>query len=208
MCSPDPNAGERRAAKEKNNARVAKYNSDGIKFWNKETSFQRGEDASVLGFSRAKSDAYTNALSSLSQGRQASQNLEYKYRKSLFKSTAHQEGRSRRAGMGAVQQVLRTAGEIEHGIDLQFSRNYDARLVGATRQFQKAKAKNFANLGMPPEFGAPTMMPPRDKGGQLFNNINMGLSIASAFTPGGAAGGMMSFLGLNKTDSTQNTEAP
>ena len=43
-------------------------------------------------------------------------------------------------------------------------------------------AKNRASLGARPEYGMPVMMPPRDRAGQLFANLQLGLSVASLFS--------------------------
>ena len=43
MCAPDPNAGVRRAAKERHMAKEDKYASDSLKYWNKESSYLRGK---------------------------------------------------------------------------------------------------------------------------------------------------------------------
>ena len=48
-------------------------------------------------------------------------------------------------------------------------------------------AKNRASIGPMPEYGARVMLPPKDKQGQMFANLQMMLSIASLgasfFTP-------------------------
>ena len=57
MCAPDPNAGIRRQARERNKARIAKYYGDSIKQWNKESDFKENlKNIRGIGRSRALSD--------------------------------------------------------------------------------------------------------------------------------------------------------
>ena len=52
------------------------------------------------------------------------------------------------------------------------------------RDYLSRMAKNRAALGVRPEYGAPVFMPPKDRAGQMFANIQMGLQIAQlGFTP-------------------------
>ena len=43
----------------------ARYASEKLKYWNRETSFVRGEQRLAMGLSRAQSDAYQKALFTL-----------------------------------------------------------------------------------------------------------------------------------------------
>ena len=51
---------------------------------------------------------------------------------------------------------------------------------GLKRDYVSKQAKNRARLGVPPEWGAPVMMPPPDKSGQFLASLQMGLGIASS----------------------------
>ena len=186
MCSPDPNAGARRAAKAEHNARVAKYGSDSIKRWNSETSYSIGKNTNIRGYSRDTSDAYQKAINILASGRVSQQSDYINYATSKAAALSGQAGRSRTAGKAAFQNILRNAGAIENSISNAFGRNYDTRIVGATRTYQTADAKNLASLKAKPEFGAPVMMPPRDRAGQFLNNLQTGLSIGTSLTGLGA----------------------
>ena len=57
MCAPDPNAGRREAARQKNNERINKYYADSIKQWNRETDYQQNVTTiKGIGASRTRSD--------------------------------------------------------------------------------------------------------------------------------------------------------
>ena len=84
MCAPDPNAGARRAAQERQNAKHAKFGSESIKYWNRETTYKRGKSAAAIGFSRAKSDAYVKALNIIGSGRKSAETLQKQYAASFF----------------------------------------------------------------------------------------------------------------------------
>ena len=203
MCSPDPNAGARRAAKAQHSAKVAKYNSASLKYWNRETSYIKGKDTSVIGFSRQTSDAYQKALQTLSAGKVGQQNLQKSYLANQFKSRAFEGGRSRTAGSSMLRNLLHQSGEIEHGIDMQFGRNLDTRITGATRAYQGAVAKYRKGIGGIPEFGPPTMIPPKDRMGQFLNTLQTSLSIGSTIASGGADGGFL-FGGLGSGNRSIN----
>ena len=61
-----------------------------------------------------------------------------------------------------------------------------ASLTGARRQFQAANAQAREDLGLPPIYGMPVMMPPRDRFTGALQLLQTGISIATPFVPGGA----------------------
>ena len=69
MCAPDPNAGARFAAEQRQIAKHAKFGSESIKYWNRETTYKRGKEAIAMGYSRGRSDAYVKALDIAATGR-------------------------------------------------------------------------------------------------------------------------------------------
>ena len=80
--------------------------------------------------------------------------------------------------------LLKKQSDIEYTIDNTFGRKMDTVKQGIKRQYLSQEAANRQALGVRPEYGAPVMMPPKDRAGQLFANLQMGLSIASlAMTP-------------------------
>ena len=58
---------------------------------------------------------------------------------------------------------------------------------GLKRDYVSKQAKNRARLGVAPEWGAPVMMPPRDRSGQFLASLQMGLGIASSVMTLGTA---------------------
>ena len=180
------------AAKQRQQAREYRYASDSLKYWNKETTWLKKQDAAAIGFSRARSDAYQRAMSTLAQGRKTSETAQINYAKAGFKSTAHQAGRARTAGQTALRSLLRTTGDIENAVELGFNRNYDAYMHRNIQTLQNYKAKAHKELGLKPEWGPPVMMPDKDTKGQMFNSAMQGLTIAATVA---AIPGAMPFLG-------------
>ena len=184
MCSPDPNAGARRAAEERQAAKHAKFGSESIKYWNRETTYKRGKEASALGFSRSKSDAYVKAY-------------------------VNEGGRGARAGRNTLHKLLQQTSQIDKASNEAFGRNYDILFQGIQREYITRQAKNRSRLGAKPEWGAPVMMPPQDKAGQFLATLQTGLSIASSVMTLGtadlakAAAGTVGGAGTKKTIFSQ-----
>lgn len=179
MCAPDPNAGIRMQARQEHKKKLHQYNSASLKYWNREVAAKQRSNALTKGLSRARSDAYTKALWALGKGRQANEKL-YKSRAKLSKYDQKSGvSRASRYMSGKYRDILDQQSRIESTINTQFGRNMDIMNQGITRQHQNYVAKNREKLGVRPEFGAPVMMPPRDKAGQFFNSISMGLQFAS-----------------------------
>ena len=170
MCAPDPNAGIRYQAK---------FHSDSLKYWNREVSAKQRSGALTTGLSRARSDAYSKALWTLGQGRQATQEI-YKAGAKLSRR-ADKTGVSRasRYMSGKYRAILDKQSNVERMLNATFGRNMDTVQQGIYRRHQNLVAKNRQKLGVRPEYGSPVMMPPKDRQGQMFNSISMGLSIAS-----------------------------
>ena len=187
MCAPDPNAGARMQAKIRHQEKAAKYGSDSLKYWNRETSYVRGKHRNVIGLSRTKSDAMSKALFTLGKGRQQLEAYQREYHAKAgaraFKDSSG-TGYSKTADRSAYLALLKKQSDIEYTIDNTFGRKMDTVKQGIKRQYLSQEAANRQALGVRPEYGAPVMMPPKDRAGQLFANLQMGLSIASlAMTP-------------------------
>ena len=177
MCAPDPNAGARRAAQQRQIARHAKFGSESIKFWNRETTYKRGKESIAMGLSRGRSDAYAKALDITSTGR--------RQKEALTKGFAAQQyvdegGGSRTAGRSKLLEMLAQTTQIDRATDEAWGRNMDIVHQGLNRDYVSKQAKNRARLGVAPEWGAPVMMPPRDRTGQFLASLQMGLGIASS----------------------------
>ena len=180
MCAPDPNAGIRMQAKLRNKEKWASYDSQSLKYWNRETSYVRGKDTATIGLSRARGDAYYSALHTQGKGRQAKEALFKQY---AAKQKGFEDGRSRQLRSGRSNEfldLLAKQSNIENTIHQTFGRNMAIAEQGMKRQYMNAISKNRQALGIAPtEFGPPTMMPPKDRGG-LLGLVSTGLS----FVPG------------------------
>ena len=179
MCAPDPNAGIRYQAKLEKQKKDQKFHSDSLKYWNREVSAKQRSGALTTGLSRARSDAYSKALWTLGQGRQATQEI-YKEGARLSRR-ADKTGVSRasRYMAGKYREILNKQSNVERMLNATFGRNMDTVQQGIQRRHQNLVAKNRQKLGVRPEYGSPVMMPPKDRQGQMFNTLSMGLSIAS-----------------------------
>ena len=179
MCAPDPNAGRREAAKQENNKRIQKYYSDGIKQWNKEVDFKDNINNILgLGASRSRSDFDAFALSEQGKGLLDKENAAKKY---FQQAAVNEGGRSRNfkgsqksayfaklAEVDRKQYALATVGEAKAETKIQ-------------RGLQEQLRTNRTNLGFDPQFGPPTMLPPKDRAGQFMNTVSFGMSVISPF---------------------------
>ena len=184
MCAKDPNEGARRAAQERQNAKHAKFGSESIKYWNRETTYKRGKEAAAMGFSRSKSDAYVKALNIVGSGRRQAEDLQRAYAGGRY---VDEGGGARRAGRNTLHKLLQQTTQIDKASNEAFGKNYDILFQGIQRDYITRQAKNRSRLGAKPEWGAPVMMPPRDKAGQFLATLQTGLSIASSVMTLGTA---------------------
>ena len=179
MCA-DPNAGARAAAREKHREKNFAFKSNSTKYWNKETSYVRGIETAATGYSRTSSDIYEQAINIQGQGRKLQEQAAAQYGAAQF---VDEGGRSRAAGRNQYLALLNKQSAIESKINNTFGRTAAKARVGAARQYQNTISTNREKLGLPPEYGAPIMMPPRDTMGMMMNAINFGIGIVSAFKP-------------------------
>ena len=194
MCAPDPNAAARFQAEQLQQEKIAKHGSESIKYWNRETDYKRGREASALGFSRAQSDAYTKALNIVGQGRAGKAALTQEY---AVKQYVDEGGRSRRAGRSALVALLAKTSALDSAADNAFGAKMDAAHQGLLRRYNSFQIKNRERLGVKPEWGAPVLMPPRDKTGQFLASLSQGLSIATSIVGlAGPVSGMFKGLGV------------
>ena len=178
MCI-DANAAARNAARERHAQKDAKYRSQSLKFWNRETSAVRGMQRAATGYSRQISNDYQRALYVQGQARKAEQAGFIKYLQS--KGSVDEGGRDRRAKRKGLVALTRARGALSNAVasefGVQMQRRYRARLT----KMQSVQAKVREGLGVRPEYGAPVMMPPTDR-------LSGALSIASTVV--GIAGGL------------------
>tara|TARA_A100001388_G_scaffold137697_1_gene102044 strand:+ start:3938 stop:4699 length:762 start_codon:yes stop_codon:yes gene_type:complete len=179
VCAPDPNAGRREAARQENKKRISKYYSDGIKQWNKEVDFKDNINTILgLGASRSRSDFDAFALSEQGKGLLDKENAAKKY---FQQAAVNEGGRSRNfkgsqksayfaklAEVDRKQYALATVGEAKAETKIQ-------------RGLQEQLRTNRTNLGFDPQFGPPTMLPPKDRAGQFMNTVSFGMSVISPF---------------------------
>ena len=184
MCV-DANAGARAEAQERANNKLFAFKSEGVKFFNRETTLERQQQLNVLGFSRDNSDAYAKAIISQGKGRKS---LESAYRKYFANQKVNEGGRSRKFGMSGYQSVLAAESEVQSVLDA-IPRNMAYFRQGALRKYGAANASAKEALGLPPQYGMPVMMPPTNRLGGALQIAQAGLSIASSMSGLGAFGG-------------------
>ena len=181
MCAPDPNAGRREAARQENKKRITKYYSDGIKQWNKEVDFKDNINNILgLGQSRSQSDFTAFALSEQGKGLLDKQQAAQKY---YAQAAVNEGGRSRAFGRRQKADFYNKLAEVDR-------KQYALATVGEakaqtkiTRGLSEQLRSNRTQLGFDPQFGPPTMLPPKDRAGQLMNSISFGMSVVSPFLP-------------------------
>ena len=112
--------------------------------------------------------------------------------------------------MNTLKALLSQTAAIEKSTDDAFGRNMDMAHQALLREYDQKQAKNLARRGVPPEWGAPVMMPPRDKAGQFLQTLQTGLSIASSVVGlatgvGPALGAIKGLGGASTVASTAST---
>jgi len=182
VCA-DPNAGARAAAAEKQKERVYQFRADSIQHWNKETNWDKNRKfITGTGYSRDYSDIMSKIETVRGKTLAAKEDLARDY----FSKQYVDEGLGSRTAGRANRMASYWAKQSD--LDSQLHKIYGEgqhkALVGLDRQTKSRLEKNRSQLGMPPQFGMPTSMPPRDTAGQMLNAVQMGLSIAAAFGAG------------------------
>ena len=169
MCV-DANAAARNAARQRWMEKDAKYRSESLKFWNRETSAVRGMQRAATGYRRAISNDYQRALYMQGQARKAYQAGFIKYQQT--KGSVDEGGTDRRAKRKGLVALTRARGQLDNAVQKEFGvqmqRRYRARLL----KMQNFQAQTRQSLGIRPEYGAPVLMPPSDR-------LSGALSIAS-----------------------------
>ena len=189
MCV-DANAAARNAARQRWMEKDAKYRSESLKFWNRETSAVRGMQRAATGYSRAISNDYQRALYVQGQARKAYQAGFIKYQQT--KGSVDEGGRDRRASKKGLVALTRARGQLDNAVQKEFGvqmqRRYRARLL----KMQNFQAQTRQSLGIRPEYGAPVLMPPSDRLSGALSIASKTLSLVSPFLPGGQFAGLFS----------------
>ena len=197
MCAPDPNAGIRMQAKIEKQKKDIQFSAEKLKYWNREVGHKKGLARAGMGLSRDKSDAYSAAVFAVGKGRQ----LTAGYNKKMMALSREPGGYisqqtgtsfSRNKSLNKFKEILDKQQQVESRMNNTFGRNMDIAFQGIQRNYQSNLAKNREALGVRPSYGAPVFMPPKDRAGQNWANIQMALQIAgigAGLASGGGGGG-------------------
>ena len=178
MCA-DANAGARAQARAEARAKDARFASEGLKFFNRESTLERTQQQNVIGLSRDQSDAYAQALSTIGKGRKRVEDAERAYFATM---PVNEGGRSRTFGKQKYLALLSKNAEVEGVIQNVLGRNQAYAQQGIKRVFQSKQAAAREALGIRPEYGAPVMMPPTNRLGGALNIAGQVLGIASSIS--------------------------
>ena len=177
MCAPDPNAGRREAARQKNNERINKYYADSIKQWNRETDYKQNvQTIKGIGASRTRSDFDMFALQQQGTGLLAKQEAAKKY---YVSQSVDEGGRSNRFGKNKMADYLNKVAAVDRQEYALATVGEATAETGRERRQQAMIEKQNQALGGDPQFGMPTMDPGRDTAGQIMNSISFGLNVAT-----------------------------
>ena len=176
MCV-DANAAARNAARQEWARKDAKYRSESLKYWNRETSAVRGMQRAATGYSRAISNDYQRALYVQGQARKAYQAGFIKYQQT--KGSVNEGGRDRRATKKGLVALTRARGQLDNAVQKEFGVQMQRRYRARMMKMQNFQAQTREALGIRPEYGAPVMMPPSDRLSGALNIAGSVISIAS-----------------------------
>ena len=181
----DLNASARQQARQEWMKKDANYRSASLKFWNRETTGQRGLNTATIGYSRSMSNDLQRALYVQGQARQQYESTFAKYFAQGGDIIGKQEGRSRTAGRKGLLALTRVRGALNNAVRNEYGPNMARRYQARLRQYQGARAKAINAIGVRPEYGAPVLMPPSNRLGGALQLASQALSIATPFLPGG-----------------------
>ena len=187
----DLNASARQQAKQRWMEKDANYRSASLKFWNRETTGQRGLNTATIGFSRAMSNDLQRALYVQGQARQQYESTFAKYFAQGGDIVGKQEGRSRAAGRKGLLALTRARGALNNAVRNEYGPNMARRYQARLRQYQGARAKAINAIGVRPEYGAPVLMPPSNR---LGGALQIAQQVASLATANVFGGGEMNLL--------------
>ncbi len=183
----DLNASARQAARQRWMEKDANYRSASLKFWNKETTGQRGLNTATIGFSRAMSNDLQRALYVQGQSRQQYETAFAKFYAQGGDMRGKQEGRSRTAGRKGLLALTRARGALNNAVRNEFGVNMARRQQARIKQYQAMRAKAVNSVGVRPEYGAPVLMPPTNRLGGALQIASQVASLVSAFKGLGGA---------------------
>ena len=188
----DLNAGQQKIDRRTDEEKVVSFWQEGIKFANKETTFKRGLNTGILGFTRTLSDFYASALTNIGKGRGV---IEDATKAFLASKAVNEGGRSVKFGLQKYQALLQKKSEVDSVVDNILGRNMAYANTGAVRKLLATNAAAREGLGLPAMYGAPTMLTPTNRLGGALKIGTTALSIAtSVYGLGGLgnpAGGLL-----------------
>ncbi len=186
MCV-DANASARQAAKQRWLQKDAKYRSESLKFFNREAQAVRKKGENTRGYSIEISNDLERARYVQGQALKAYEKGFISYQTNKATAQAKQAGRSRTAGRASMLGLLRSQGTLENSVRNEFGINMQRRYRARLAKLQNEQAKAINTLGVPPEYGAPVLMPPSDRLSGALQIASQVASIASGFKELGAA---------------------
>lgn len=175
MCLRDKNKALRRQALAEDTKRKFDFGNEQLAYRGSEVSYELGEDANVMGFSRDSGDTYYNVLSVLGKGREAKAGVEVDY---AIKQYVDEGGGSKSAGRNTLIAMLNQNKDIENTVLGVLGPGQAINNQKNIRKYQASKAKNRSKLKTMPQFGPPTIMPGKDTGG-ILGVAEWGLGIAT-----------------------------
>lgn len=193
MC--DLNAGSRRAARQRWMEKDANFRSASLKFWNRETTGQRGLNTATIGLSKGFSNDLQRALYVQGKSRQQYENVFAKYWAEGGDIKAKQGGRSRTAGRKGLLALTRARGMLNNAVRNEFGPNMARRTQARLHQYGTVKAKAINAIGVRPEYGAPVLMPPSNRLGGALQLASQILSIGS-FAPTSSGKTIFQHMGI------------
>ena len=176
MCA-DPNAGARAAARERQQQKVYDFKQNSTKFWNQETDYIIGTKKAATGYSRDISDiqqAYTRVIGETRAG------WEDIARQQFRQGFVDEGGSSRNAGRAQAAELFAKKADLDRKLYEFGTAGVAQAERGALLRKRSFEKKNRARLGLPPEFGQPVTMPPKDTMGMFLNATSFALNTVSS----------------------------
>ena len=175
MCA-DPNAGARAQARERQQQKVYDFKQNSTKFWNQETDYIIGTKKAATGYSRDISDiqqAYTRVIGETRAG------WEDIARQQFRQGFVDEGGSSRNAGRAQAAELFAKKADLDRKLYEFGTAGVAQAERGALLRKRSFEKKNRARLGLPPEFGQPVTMPPKDTMGMFLNATSFALNTVS-----------------------------
>ena len=191
----DPNAAQRRKERVAEGLRRWKFADAVAKYHNKGTSLKINKNTNTIGFSRAQSDIYASALNT--QGN-AWKTKEQAFTQQLLRDTYEGEGSSNRAGRNQALALLSKQAQLEKMVTDGFGRNTAIANQASLRNFHSKQALAIEKRGLPPQYGPPAFLTPRNTLGQIGNIVSSVASVASMASGLGAFGKLSAEAGGGK----------